>query len=162
MMFSESATPAQPASEMAQTLRQHDEEPSPTTSGGHPTSLRYSWRLDTHPTPVRQARRIVLDTLTRWGVSECGDDVALLVSEMTTNALRHGAPPVTLALALVIEETSYRRLLIEVSDANPTKPEKRNPGERGGFGLSVMESLAELSVEPYSKGKTIRALLRLS
>ena len=41
---------------------------------------------------VGPARDFCLSTMRRWGVTNRGDDVAVVVSELLTNALRHGVP----------------------------------------------------------------------
>ena len=41
---------------------------------------------------VRVARDFTRATLRRWGVAERGQDVAMVVSELLTNALRHALP----------------------------------------------------------------------
>ncbi|MFG3254320.1 ATP-binding protein [Streptomyces sp. NPDC048172] len=43
---------------------------------------------------VKSARDFTRQTLHRWGITEEFDDVALVVSELVTNAMRHGLPPV--------------------------------------------------------------------
>ena len=44
------------------------------------------------PKSVGIARDFCLSTMRRWGVQDRGDDVAVVVSELLTNALRHGVP----------------------------------------------------------------------
>ena len=46
------------------------------------------------PGSVSAARRFTTLTMTRWGLAERGDDVAIVVSELLSNALRHGLPPI--------------------------------------------------------------------
>jgi len=41
---------------------------------------------------VRAARDFTLATMHRWGVAERGEDIAIVVSELLTNALRHAVP----------------------------------------------------------------------
>ncbi|MGW0882962.1 ATP-binding protein [Streptomyces sp. NPDC002671] len=41
---------------------------------------------------VREARRFTRNTLDQWGVDDRFDDICLVVSELVTNALRHGLP----------------------------------------------------------------------
>ena len=48
--------------------------------------------LGTSAGSVRAARDFTLATLHRWSVAEHSDDIAMVVSELLTNALRH-APP---------------------------------------------------------------------
>src|ERR1700729_2570467 len=49
-------------------------------------------RPGTDPKSVGTARDFCLSTMRRWGVQDRGDDLAVVVSELLTNALRHGVP----------------------------------------------------------------------
>src|SRR5437879_13230102 len=71
-----------------------------------------AWRLDEDPRPVQTARRLLCGTLDAWGVSQWRDDATVVVSELTTNAAKHGAPPITLTLSLVRNEESGRPELV--------------------------------------------------
>src|SRR5215472_10157984 len=42
---------------------------------------------------VRAARGYVIATLQRWGVAERREDIAIVISELLTNALYHAVPP---------------------------------------------------------------------
>ena len=41
---------------------------------------------------VRTARDFTMATLQRWGTAERSQDIAIVVSELLTNALRHAVP----------------------------------------------------------------------
>jgi len=65
-------------------------EPGP---GGWTCFPRVAVRsLAAQPRPVRAARDFAAVTLRRWGAAERAEDVAIVVSELVTNALRHGQP----------------------------------------------------------------------
>jgi hypothetical protein len=49
------------------------------------------------PDSIAAARSFTLRTMQRWGAVDCGDDVAAVVSELLTNALRHALPQPTWA-----------------------------------------------------------------
>jgi len=70
---------------------------------------------------------------------EMTDTALLLVSELTTNAIRHGTPPVRMALRL-----DDGRLRVEVTDSSPTLPQIGQPGpdQIGGRGLQIVQQLA--------------------
>jgi two-component sensor histidine kinase len=101
--------------------------------------------------------------LSSWPVREAEDAALLIVSELVSNSVRYAAPPISLALTLITNSPSGSyELLIEVTDAETRLPAKRNPGESGGFGLSLVESLAKISFMSSDSGKTVRALLTTS
>jgi hypothetical protein len=110
--------------------------------------------LDGDPEAARTARALVTDALRGWGRTDLLDDATLVVSELVTNALVHGSPPVTIA---VICETD---LVIEVGDAGRALPVKCLPGSGGHFGVWLAEELCDLDVRPCPPGKTIRAIFR--
>lgn len=107
---------------------------------------------------VRQARLFTRDTLGRWGLSELFDNVALVASELVTNALRHGvgtgtgtgphpaaaqitpAPSVRLSLA---HWTS--RVVCSVRDPSDQGPMARTPDfiAESGRGLHLVASCSE-------------------
>ena len=68
------------------------------------------------------------------------EDVLLVVSELVTNACLHAGGPQELLL-----HCTGDALRIEVADANPARPEPRNPHERGkpgGHGLHIVGRLS--------------------
>jgi anti-sigma regulatory factor (Ser/Thr protein kinase) len=144
--------------ELAVQIAQADpSQPAPLVLEAH-TGRRLSFRIDEEPQPVRLARRIARDVLAAWGAPHDVDTVLLVVAELTTNAVSHGEPPITLALATVSHE-GRPALLVDLDDASPAAPERREPGEDGGFGMRVVEELADMSVHPRPGGKTVRAVI---
>lgn len=91
------------------------------------------------------------DELSRTGVSDSViDDAVLILSELLSNAWRHGRPlgsdhgGSTVRAAWHVDE--YARLTVEVTDGGgPTRPVPANPSitARGGRGLNIITSLAE-------------------
>ena len=66
-------------------------------------------------------------------------DAGLLVSELVTNAFRHGRPPITLNI-----DADAERVRVEVEDAGGGRPLRRpEPGADGGWGLLLVESTAD-------------------
>jgi len=118
------------------------------------------------PKPVRAARDFAVATVQRWGAGECADDVAIVVSELVTNALRH-APPAP-------GETPRRRavrlgllqpgpcVLCAVADPGRTVPVAKEADvlAETGRGLHVVGALADLwgYTTPRHEGKAVWAM----
>ncbi|MBT2491491.1 ATP-binding protein [Streptomyces sp. ISL-96] len=123
---------------------------------------------------VRGARQFTKSTLTQWELGECFDDVALVVSELVTNALRHALPadaprtseqdpPVRLHL---MRWTS--RLVCAVRDPSHESPVTREPDNfsaESGRGLFLVDSFSDSwGWHPLAgtlSGKVVWALFRL-
>ncbi|MFE9001453.1 ATP-binding protein [Streptomyces sp. NPDC007875] len=103
------------------------------------------------PAGVRAARQRMRVDLGRTGVSDSViDDAVLILSELLSNAWRHGRPwrsghgGGTVRAAWSVDEDD--RLTVEVTDGGgPTRPLPANPSvtARGGRGLNIIMSLAE-------------------
>ncbi|WP_147982017.1 ATP-binding SpoIIE family protein phosphatase, partial [Streptomyces sp. MS191] len=115
-----------------------------------------SWRIDPDPAEVAGARAFTNAQLAHWGLDAVGFAVELIVSELDTNAIRYGAPPVDLRLL----RDQDRALICEVSDGRETSPRLRRarPDEEGGRGLFLVAQLADQWGARYTReGKTIWA-----
>ncbi|WP_443072985.1 ATP-binding protein [Streptomyces sp. S465] len=103
------------------------------------------------PAGVRAARQWLRGDLGRTGVSDSViDDAVLILSELLSNAWRHGSPwrsghgGGTVRAAWSVDEDD--RVMVEVTDGGgPTRPLPANPSitARGGRGLNIIRSLAE-------------------
>jgi anti-sigma regulatory factor (Ser/Thr protein kinase) len=103
---------------------------------------------------VAEARKRVSDRLTAWGLEEEAFTTELVVSELVTNALRYGRPPIRLRLI------HDRSLICEVSDGSSTAPHLRRARvfDEGGRGLFLVAQLTQRWGTRYtSTGKTIWA-----
>ena len=98
---------------------------------------------------VRVARDFTVATLNRWSAAERCQDIAIVVSELLTNALRHALPgsgdarprrPVRLGL-LQLELC----VLCAVADPSTAAPVPRPPGAFGetGRGLHIVCALSD-------------------
>jgi anti-sigma regulatory factor (Ser/Thr protein kinase) len=89
---------------------------------------------------VRDARRYVRAGLTGNLSEERLDDVVLVVSEVVTNAVVHGAPPGTLGISL-----SDGLVRIEVTDSTTAGPvqEALHHESQRGRGIALMDTLAD-------------------
>ncbi|WP_316743325.1 SpoIIE family protein phosphatase [Streptomyces sp. MK7] len=116
-----------------------------------------SWTLPNDPRVVNDARRRVAGRLSEWGLDDLGEDTALVVSELVTNAVRYAKGPIE--LRLVRDQT----LTCEVTDDSSTAPQLRRAvvGDEGGRGLFITAQLTERwGVRPTRRGKTVWAELR--
>ncbi len=112
-----------------------------------------SWRLDADPFSVATARSRVRKQLTAWHVdTETAYKAQLIVSELVTNALRYGAPPIELRLI------HDRTLTCEVRDHGPAAPHLRHARvvDEGGRGLFIVSQLAQAWGTRFTaSGKTV-------
>ncbi|MET7451614.1 SpoIIE family protein phosphatase [Streptomyces sp. NPDC005574] len=113
-----------------------------------------TWDVDADPAAVARARANVSEQLTVWGLEEVDFTAELVVSELVTNAIRYGRPPIRLRLI------HDRTLLCEVSDASSTTPHLRRARvyDEGGRGLLLVAQLAEHWGTRHARGgKTVWA-----
>ncbi|MEV1247136.1 ATP-binding protein [Nonomuraea sp. NPDC049750] len=108
------------------------------------------WDLPDDPLVIGQARDLVRDTLTSWNLHHLIDDITLVISELVTNALIHGAPPIRLYLGLTAEALTGR-----VYDQGAGRPRclmVRHDSDHGR-GLSIVAALTdEWQYEPVPCG----------
>ncbi|AYV32048.1 ATP-binding protein [Streptomyces sp. CJ_13] len=109
---------------------------------------------------ARQAARAFLEALGQPAISpDQADTVVLVVSELVTNALRHGGGAYTLRLA-----AHPGTIEVAVEDPSPRPPRMRTPDlvdGTGGFGWHMVNDLAHhVVVTPGPEGgKTVCAFL---
>ncbi len=98
--------------------------------------------LGVHPSHVGLARRLVSAHLVDWKINgETGEVTVLLVSELVTNAMRHGGAPIRL-----IADITPSGVRVEVYDGNSDAfPAVRDiaPDAPGGRGLRLVDALAD-------------------
>ncbi|WUG91179.1 ATP-binding protein [Streptomyces sp. NBC_00454] len=104
------------------------------------------------PRTVAAARHFTRDTLDVWGRADRQHDVLLCVSELATNALRHGVPRGRgYLLRLLTFDGTVR---VEVHDSGPglSRMTERPPGR----GLAIVDGLADAwGVLPRAPGKVV-------
>ena len=90
------------------------------------------------PTAVAEARHYTLDALGSL-TPDVADAVALMVSELATNVVRHTASHFTVGV-----DRSGPTIRVAVADRGAGHPNLRTPGlgETGGRGLQIVQSLA--------------------
>lgn len=86
------------------------------------------------------------------------DDAVLLVSELVTNSVLHGGPPVIVAV-----ECDGDALQVKVRDGSPAMPIPRDarPGAENGRGLELVKTIsAAWGVDPVPDGKNVWFVIR--
>ncbi|MFI1583004.1 ATP-binding protein [Embleya sp. NPDC020630] len=115
--------------------------PAPTVRRIEPGDVKV--RFKAHPRRVEQMRKIACSQLRYCGHrdGEAVYMVGVVVSELVTNAVRHGAGD-TVTFALRCDESGAIR--IEVDDHSSGRPEIREPDNESeeGRGLVIVEALA--------------------
>ncbi|WP_425245654.1 SpoIIE family protein phosphatase [Streptomyces sp. NEAU-NA10] len=113
-----------------------------------------SWDLPADPALVGEVRASALRRLADWGLDEAAFAAELILSELVTNAIRHGAGPIRVRLL------HHRTLICEVSDASNTAPHLRRAAstDEGGRGLFLVAQLSQTWGTRYlPEGKVIWA-----
>ncbi len=113
-----------------------------------------SWDLEPDPSLVGEVRARAMRRLADWGVDEAAFAAELILSELVTNAIRHGCGPVRVRLL------HGRTLICEVSDTSNTAPHLRRAAstDEGGRGLFLVAQLARSWGTRYlPQGKVIWA-----
>ncbi|MEU8948400.1 SpoIIE family protein phosphatase [Streptomyces sp. NPDC048489] len=103
-----------------------------------PTDIA-TWDLSNEPSAVADARAQAAAQLTSWGLPDLSFTVALVVSELVTNAIRYSTGPIQLRLI------RDHVLICEVADTSRAAPHAGQPApsEQGGRGLSIVNHLAQ-------------------
>lgn len=99
--------------------------------------------LSRDPQAVSQARSFALTSLAAWSLTTLSDRVALVVSELVTNAVRYGKDPVELSL-----HRRAKDLRVDVADGVPTTQAAHAGPSVGDFaesgrGLAIVRAVAD-------------------
>lgn len=116
------------------------------------------WEVLPDPAAVAPVRAECGAQLQAWGLEGIGFTTELILSELITNAIRYGSPPIKVRLL------HQRSLTCEVSDGSSTSPHVRRAAttDEGGRGLFLVAQLAQRWGTRYtSGGKVIWAELSL-
>ncbi|MFI8962980.1 SpoIIE family protein phosphatase [Streptomyces sp. NPDC053493] len=117
------------------------------------------WEVPSDPSAVAPVRAAAAERIASWGLEDAAFTAELVLSELITNAIRYGRPPVRVRLV-------YDRVLIcEVSDGSSTSPHLRHATDtdEGGRGLFLVAQFAQRWGTRYARrGKTIWAELPTS
>jgi DNA-binding NarL/FixJ family response regulator len=110
-------------------------------------------KLEAAPQSAASARRFVDETLRRWHCDELFDVVALLTSELVTNAILHAHSDIELSVSL-----TPNGVRIDVVDQSGQMPTPREAGDEdtSGRGLGLVEALAmSWGVDERPGGKSV-------
>ncbi|MFB6847289.1 SpoIIE family protein phosphatase [Streptomyces sp. NPDC056373] len=113
-----------------------------------------AWELSADPALVGEVRAAAVRWLSDRGLEETAFAAELILSELITNAVRHGAAPIRVRLLY------GRALICEVSDASNTAPHLRRAAstDEGGRGLFLVAQLSQSWGTRYlPEGKVIWA-----
>jgi anti-sigma regulatory factor (Ser/Thr protein kinase) len=120
--------------------------------------MRQSARFPAEPESVPSARRFAATAIPGLP-REVVDTIAVIVSELVTNCVRHGASVFELR---IVDEPG--RILVEVEDDSDGRPIPRTAGplDTSGRGLQIVRQLADnwgVSSTPGRQGKTVWAVI---
>jgi signal transduction histidine kinase/serine phosphatase RsbU (regulator of sigma subunit)/DNA-binding response OmpR family regulator len=108
---------------------------------------------------VYAVRHAVNETLTRWNIdNDTISNAVLVASELVTNAILHGSPPIQLHLRL--DEAG---IVTEVSDGAHNRPLARelDPASIDGRGLHLIDAVStDTGTRPIGAGKAIWCVVR--
>ncbi|MFF5370588.1 SpoIIE family protein phosphatase [Streptomyces sp. NPDC013187] len=113
-----------------------------------------AWELSADPVLVGEVRAAAVRWLSDRGLDETAFAAELILSELITNAIRHGAEPIRVRLLY------GQTLICEVSDASNTAPHLRRAAstDEGGRGLFLVAQLSQSWGTRYlPEGKVIWA-----
>ncbi|MFJ1608558.1 SpoIIE family protein phosphatase [Streptomyces sp. NPDC088253] len=110
------------------------------------------WEIPADPAAVSKAREWIARQLAMWGLDDLLFTTQLIVSELVTNAIRYGRPPMDLRLI------RHHVLVCEVTDSSSTQPRLRRARttDEGGRGLFLVSQLGgRWGCRHGQNGKTI-------
>ncbi|MDI2130107.1 SpoIIE family protein phosphatase/ATP-binding protein [Yinghuangia seranimata] len=112
------------------------------------------WDVPSDPAAVAVTRDAVAEKLDAWGLAHLEFTTVLILSELITNAIRYGSPPIRVRLL------RDRTLICEVADGSNTSPHLRyaTSTDEGGRGLFLVAQMTERWGTRYThEGKIIWA-----
>ena len=131
-------------------------DPDADLATDSPSPRRRRWSMPSDPGSIGRARHAVVRTCVAWEIPGAAS-AELVVSELVANAVLHGWGHVVLRLF-----DTGEGLRIEVEDANPAPPVTTDghPGRVGGYGMRIVERLADWGWRPSGTGKLVWARVR--
>ena len=112
----------------------------PTVVDGYDYAMQTMRPLPPDHRAPGEARALVRETLTDWGLSAVVDDAQILVSELVTNAVRHGRGPVHLAVSRA-EGIVVLAVTDAAAEATPA-PRDAADSDTGGRGMFLINAMS--------------------
>jgi anti-sigma regulatory factor (Ser/Thr protein kinase) len=113
--------------------------------------------LPPRPTSAAAARDLVTTQCRAWHVGQLCDDVALVITELVVNAIRHAGTEVEIRMTAIAGGV---RLEVHDGSTRPLRPRSAATSDEGGRGLLLVDALSHrYGVEAESKGKRVWAEL---
>jgi len=106
-----------------------------------PATGRQSFRLRADPRAVAEARERVVSMAGAFVDGERLPSLRLVMSEVLTNAVRHGAPGGDMLVAVTPKDEFLCVQVTDSGDGFAPRPRAVVPDEDGGFGLFLIERL---------------------
>ncbi|WP_286218709.1 SpoIIE family protein phosphatase [Paraoerskovia sediminicola] len=132
--------------------------PDPDTDAEAPVASPRSrrWLLPSEVASIARARHAVRRTCRAWDIDSV-TSAELVVSEIVANGVLHGWGHIALRLF-----DTGDGLRIEVEDSNPAPPitTEGHANRAGGFGMQIVERLADWGWRPSPSGKIVWARIR--
>ncbi|AUY49744.1 ATP-binding protein [Streptomyces sp. CB01881] len=135
-------------------LRALLEAHTPPEAGSTSLPAAQEAQLPYKPQSVGQARRLVREALTAWGLGHLIDTAALVTSELVTNAAKTGCQ---LLMTVTVERIAKATVRVSVRDGSRALPVliQASDDDEGHRGLSLVHRLTGgrwgVTVEPLGK-----------
>lgn len=123
-----------------------------------PTTPRAERELPVSPEAPALARQFLRSSTCPMHNSHVLDDAVLLVSELVTNSVLHGGPPVVVAV-----DCDGTALQVRVRDGSAQLPVRREAdlSAENGRGMALLQDIsAEWGVDPQPDGKHVWFVIR--
>lgn len=103
------------------------------------------------------ARELTMSQAQDWGVAALSDDLALVVTELVANAVRHAGTDIEVRLFQLAHGV---RLEVADGSTRPLRPRASSVEDEGGRGLLLVDALStRYGVEADAQGKRVWAEL---
>ncbi|MEW1905247.1 ATP-binding protein [Streptomyces sp. NPDC086147] len=133
-----------------------------STEARQPYDIPFGLQGPVSPARARDHVRALVDReLSRPPEASRLNDLLLVVSELVTNAVRHGGGVASCGVRL---DSDARVIVLEVADYSTVHPATSQAGDftPGGFGWPIITRLStDVTVTPRSGGKTISVSFQL-